>query len=481
MRLALVVFRYLYFQLTWLTCREPRPMKTIIEPFRIKSVERLKMTTKAQRKRLLKDAHYNVVLLNSDDVLIDLLTDSGITAMSSEQWAGLQLGDESYVRSPSYYKFVAAVQKYMPFKHILPTHQGRPAERILASVVSQPGSIIPNNSHFDTTRANFSQANAVPIDLVIADAKDATSPYPFKGNMDIPKLASLLETSQQDIPLVMLTITNNAVGGQPVSMANIRQTSELCQSYNIPLFFDACRFAENAYLIKCHEDEYKNASIQDIVIEMFSYADGMTMSAKKDALVNTGGWLALNNDQWAEKAMDQLLFTEGFVTYGGLAGRDLHAMAIGVEEGIDEDYLKYRINSIQYLGEALNKIGIPVLQPFGGHAIYVDVKAMLPHIPKSAHPGQALNIALYEEAGIRACEISSVKLDNSAKTQSDSDKIIVRLAIPRRVYTQSHLDYIVEAFDNINQRKKQIEGLIMTHDAHPLRQYAARFEPLITQ
>ncbi|CAM2877767.1 tryptophanase [Moritella viscosa] len=456
-------------------------MKTIIEPFRIKSVERLKMTTEAQRKRLLKDAHYNVVLLNSDDVLIDLLTDSGTTAMSSEQWAGLHLGDESYVRSPSYYKFVAAVQKYMPFKHVLPTHQGRPAERILACVVSQNGSIIPNNSHFDTTRENFSQANAVPIDLVIGEAKDPASPHPFKGNMDISKLASLLETSQQDIPLVMLTITNNAVGGQPVSMANIRQTSELCKSYDIPLFFDACRFAENAYLIKCNEEEYKNISIKNIVVEMFSYADGMTMSAKKDALVNTGGWLALNDDQWAAKAMDQLLLTEGFVTYGGLAGRDLHAMAIGIEEGIDEDYLKYRINSVKYLGDALNKIGIPVLQPFGGHAIYIDVQAMFPNIPESAYPGQVLNRALYEEAGIRACEISSVKLDSSAKTKNNSEKIIVRLAIPRRVYTQSHLDYIAEAFDNINQNKAKIQGLSMTHDAHPLRQYAAQFEPLITQ
>ncbi|SQD78011.1 tryptophanase [Moritella yayanosii] len=456
-------------------------MKTIIEPFRIKSVERLKMTTEAQRKHLLKNAHYNVVLLNSDDVLIDLLTDSGTTAMSSEQWASLHLGDESYVRSPSYYKFVAAVQKYMPFKYVLPTHQGRPAERILASVVSQDGSIIPNNSHFDTTRANFSHAKATPIDLVIDEAKDPTSLYPFKGNMDIPKLALLLEKSQQNIPLIMLTITNNSVGGQPVSMANIRQTSELCKSFNIPLFFDACRFAENAYLIKRNEAEYQDVSIKSIVQEMFSYADGMTMSAKKDALVNTGGWLALNDDHWAEKAMDQLLLTEGFITYGGLAGRDLHAMALGIEEGIDEDYLKYRINSIEYLGNALDKVGIPVHKPFGGHAIYIDVEAMFSHIPVSAHPGQALNMALYEEAGIRACEISSVKLDNSAKQQNTSEKIIVRLAIPRRVYTKSHLDYIVEAFDNINRRKEQIQGLNMTLDAHPLRQYAAQFEPIIAQ
>jgi tyrosine phenol-lyase len=345
-------------------------MRTIIEPFRIKVVEPLRMTTREERRRLIRKAHYNLFNLHADDVLIDLLTDSGTSAMSNAQWAALMRGDESYAGSPSYYRFEAAVRTLMPFRHIIPTHQGRAAEKILFSIVGGPGRIIPSNTHFDTTRANIEATGAEALDLVIPEGRDPESRYPFKGNIDLDRLEALLRTKRDQVPLVMLTLTNNAGGGQPVSMENIRSAHELCRKYGVPLFFDACRFAENAYFIKLREPGYAGRSVRDIVREMFSYADGMTMSAKKDAFANIGGWLALNNDDWALEARNLLILTEGFPTYGGLAGRDLEAIAVGLEEVIQEDYLQYRFASVQYLGRALERMGVPLMQPVGGHAVY---------------------------------------------------------------------------------------------------------------
>jgi len=454
-------------------------MRTIIEPFRIKVVEPLRMTTREERRRLIREAHYNLFNLHADDVLIDLLTDSGTSAMSSAQWSAIMRGDESYAGSPSYYRFEAAVRALMPFRHIIPTHQGRAAEKILFSIVGGPGRIIPSNTHFDTTRANIEATGAEALDLVIPEGRDPESRHPFKGNIDLDRLEALLRTQRDRVPLVMLTITNNAGGGQPVSMENIRATHELCRKYGVPLFFDACRFAENAYFIKLREPGYAERSVRDIVREMFSYADGMTMSAKKDAFANIGGWLALNDDNWAHEARNLLILTEGFPTYGGLAGRDLEAIAVGLEEVIHEDYLQYRFASVQYLGRALERMGVPLMQPVGGHAVYVNAGKLLPHIPPLQYPGQALAVALYEIGGIRSCEIGSVMFGRRADgSEQPAPLELVRLAIPRRVYTQSHFDYVIECFELLLQEKDRLPGYRIVWEPPRLRHFTARFEPI---
>ena len=437
------------------------------------------MTTLEERQTLIKEAHYNLFLLHADDVLIDLLTDSGTSAMSAAQWAGILQGDESYAGSRSYFRFEQAVQELMPFKHIIPTHQGRAAEKILFTITDGPGKFIPNNTHFDTTRANIEFTGATAIDLVIPEGRDPMADHPFKGNMDIEKLKRFLAEHHQQTPLVMLTITNNSGGGQPVSMDNIRATKEVCSQYNIPLFIDGCRFAENAYFIKMREPGYAHRSIKSIVQEMFSYADGMTMSAKKDALVNIGGWLALNNEDWAMQARNLLILTEGFPTYGGLAGRDLEAIAIGLQEVINEDYLRYRIASIQYLGKALHEKGIPLMLPVGGHAVYLDARRFLPHIPPLQYPGQALAVALYETGGIRSVEIGTVMFGRQTDgTEKPAPMDLVRLAIPRRVYTQSHIDYVIETIEEVFKKRNEIPGYRMTFEPPVLRHFTAHFEPL---
>jgi len=446
-------------------------MKTIIEPFRIKSVEPIKMTTREQREEYITVANYNLFSLHADLVLIDLLTDSGTSAMSSEQWAGILRGDESYAGSKSFYKFHRAVSELMPFEHIIPTHQGRAAEKILFSVIGGEGKKIPNNTHFDTTRANVEYSGAEAVDLVIEEGKDPQKLHPFKGNMDIEKLEKFInENKVENIPCVMMTITNNSGGGQPVSMQNIREVNSVCKKYNLPLIIDACRFAENAYFIKLREEGYADKSIKDIVREMFSYADGCTMSAKKDAFVNIGGYLCLNNNDWASEARNLLIITEGFPTYGGLAGRDLEAIAIGLEEITHEDYLQYRLRSTEYLGEKINAEGVPIVLPVGGHAVYIDAKAMLPHIPTEQFPGQSLAVELYLEGGIRGCEIGTVMFGDAAQME------LVRLAIPRRVYTQSHIDYVIEVIINVYKNKDKLKGMKFTYEPEVLRHFTAQFE-----
>jgi len=454
-------------------------MKTIIEPFRIKSVEPLTMTTETEREAYLEKANYNLFSLKSDHVLIDLLTDSGTSAMSTKQWAGIQMGDESYAGSPSFYRFEKALKELAPFKHIIPTHQGRAAEKILFSIVGAKGKVIPNNTHFDTTRANIESTECRALDLVKQVGLDPEFIHPFKGDMDLNRLRDLLETSADDVPLVMLTITNNSGGGQPVSMANIKAVKEICNEFAKPLILDACRFAENAYFIKQREQGYENKTPKEIVQEIFSYADGMTMSAKKDALVNMGGWLALNDDDLAMKARNVLILTEGFPTYGGLSGRDLDAMAIGLEEVIQEDYLHYRITSTAYLGEALDRLGIPIVKPVGGHAVYIDARTMLPHIAPTDYPGQALVVEMYRLGGIRACEIGSVmfgKQPDGSEVTAPMD--LVRMAIPRRVYTQSHIDYCIECLAELNANKTSLKGVSIKWQPPMLRHFTAHFELL---
>ncbi len=451
-------------------------MKTIIEPFRIKSVEPLRMTTRGEREELLKAADYNLFSLKSDDVLIDLLTDSGTSAMSTRQWAGVMRGDESYAGSPSFFRFEAAVRELMPFKHIIPTHQGRAAEKILFTICGGEGMVIPNNTHFDTTRANVEATSAEAVNLIKPEGLDPQLEAPFKGDMDLGALEARLKTQSNRIPVVMITVTNNSGGGQPVSMANIRGAKEVCKKFNKPLFLDACRFAENAWFIKQREAGYADKSIKEIVREMFSYADGMTMSAKKDALVNMGGWLALNDDTWAMEARNLLILTEGFPTYGGLSGRDLEAIAVGLEEVIEEDYLEYRITSTAYLGDALTQMGVPIVRPTGGHAIYIDARAMLPHIPVANYPGQALAVELYLAGGIRGCEIGTVMFGRQADgSEVPADMDLVRLAIPRRVYTQSHVDYVIECFAELNAGKDRIKGCRIAWEPPALRHFTAKF------
>jgi len=458
------------------------PFRTIIEPFRIKVVEPIRITTPEEREAILQRARYNLFLVRADDVLIDLLTDSGTAAMSADQWAGVMRGDESYAGSRSFYFFESVVREIFGFRHVIPVHQGRAAERILFSLMCKPGSVIPNNTHFDTTRANIEYLGGTAIDLPCAESQDTQTPHPFKGNMDTVALERLIqEVGAERIPLVMLTITNNSGGGQPVSMANIRAVSQICRRHGIPLYIDACRFAENAYLIKLREPGYHDKSIREIVREMFSYADGCTMSAKKDGLANIGGFLCTNDDQLAQQEKELLILTEGFPTYGGLAGRDLEAMAIGLQEVLDEHYLEYRLASVRYLGEHIAREGVPIVQPPGGHAIYIDAGLMLPHIPPLHYPGQSLVVELYREGGIRTSEIGSVmfgKRDPETGQELPARKELVRLAIPRRVYTQSHIDYVVEAILNVFARREQLRGYRITWQTPFLRHFSCHFEPL---
>jgi len=457
-------------------------MKTIIEPFKIKVVERIRMTTLDQREEILRQAGYNPFLMPADEVLIDLLTDSGTAAMSAQQWSAIMEGDEAYAGSRSWYRFESAVRRIFGFSHVIPTHQGRAAERILFATICRPGDVVPNNTHFDTTRANVEFRGARALDLVIPEGRQPSAMHPFKGNMDIDALkAAIAEYGREHIPLVMLTVTNNSGGGQPVSMANIRQVAEVAHSHGIPLYIDACRFAENAYFIKLREPGYEKKPIPEIVREMFSHADGCTMSAKKDGLANIGGFLCTNDAKLSEQEKDLLILTEGFPTYGGMAGRDLEAIAVGLGEVLDEDYLNYRIVSTQYLGTHISAAGVPIVQPPGGHAIYIDAKALLPHIPPLQYPGQALCCELYRWAGIRAVEIGSVmfgKHNPETGEESAAAMELVRLAIPRRVYTQSHIDYVVEAILEVYERRSSLRGVRITHQAPFLRHFSARFEPL---
>src|SRR5215475_13247938 len=448
------------------------PVRTIIEPFRIKSIEPIRATTRAERQELLESAGYNLFLVNSEAILIDLLTDSGTAAMSTEQWAAMMRGDESYAGSPSFTRFRDSVQSIFGFHHVIPTHQGRAAERILFNVMCKKGDIVPNNTHFDTTRANCEFVGAQALDLPIPDAKEPAKFHPFKGNMDTARLAELLDREgPKKIPLVMLTITNNSGGGQPVSMANIREVKQICKKHGIPFYIDACRFAENAYFIKLREAGYSDKTPAEIAREMFSLADGCTMSAKKVGLVNIGGFLCTNDDLLAQQEKDLLILTEGFPTYGGLAGRDLDAIAVGLQEALQEDYLKYRIASTAFLGNHIASEGVPIVQPPGGHAIYLDARAFLPHLPLSQFPGVALANELYLEGGIRSVEIGTLMFREHAAMD------LVRLAIPRRVYTQSHIEYVVEVILDVWRRREKIPGYEIVHQAHFLRHFTARLRP----
>lgn len=455
-------------------------MKTIIEPFRIKSVEPIYFTTEKQREEALAAAFHNVFLLHSDDVLIDLLTDSGTSAMSSRQWAGIMQGDESYAGSPSFYRFEKVVHDIMGFPVVIPTHQGRGAEKILFSILSQEKKVYLANTFFDTTRANIEFSGATGIDLLCEEGKKPLVPAPFKGNINTVALRDAIEKEGADkIALVILTVTNNSGGGQPVSMENIRQTSEICKKYGVLFFLDACRFAENAFFIKQRESGYQDRSVREIVAEMFSYADGCLMSAKKDAFANIGGFLAMRDQELAKKCRNLLVITEGFPTYGGLAGRDLEAIAIGLEEILDEHYLAYRLRSIAYLTEKLSAKGVPVMLPAGGHAVYLDAKAFLPHVPVEQYPGVSLVCALYLKGGIRAVEIGSLmfgKYDTNGKLIPSAMEL-VRLAIPRRVYTQSHIDYVAEVIIEVFEERQKAKGYKILEEAPLLRHFTAKLEP----
>ena len=439
-------------------------------------VEPIRMTTRDQREGILGKARFNPFNIPARDVLIDLLTDSGTGAMSSLQWAGIMKGDESYAGAESFYRFHNTLRDLSGFEHILPTHQGRASERILFELVGGPGKIIPNNNHFDTTRANVEHSGAEAVDLVIAEAGKPGSQHPFKGNMDVARLERLIqENGAGRIPLVMITVTNNSGGGQPVSLANIRSVRAVCDRYEIPLFLDACRFAENAWFIKQREPDQAGRSVREIVREMFDLTDGATISAKKDGLVNIGGVLLLRDEALAVRADALLILTEGFVTYGGLAGRDLEAMAQGFEEVMEEDYLAYRIRSTEYLGEKIKAIGFHIIEPPGGHAIYIDAGHCCPHIPPAQFPGQALVCGLYRVGGVRAVEIGSVMFGSEGESP---ELELVRLAIPRRVYTQSHIDYVVECCEELFAEREKMVGLRMTNKPPYLRHFTATFEEL---
>jgi tyrosine phenol-lyase len=449
------------------------PIRTIIEPFRIKSVEPIRATTRAARQKLIQDAGYNLFLVPSEAILIDLLTDSGTSAMSTEQWAAMMRGDESYAGSPSFTRFRSSVQAIFGFQHVIPTHQGRAAERILFNVMCKRGDIVPNNTHFDTTRANCEFVGAHAVDIPIPEAKQPAHLHPFKGNMDTTRLAELIEREgAKRIPLVMLTVTNNSGGGQPVSLANIREVKQICKKHGIPLYIDACRYAENAYFIKLREPGYADKTPREIAREIFSHADGCTMSAKKDGLANIGGFLCTNDDILAQQEKDLLILTEGFPTYGGLAGRDLEAIAVGLNEALEEDYLNYRIASTAFLGNHISSDGVPIVLPPGGHAIYIDARASLPHIPVSQFPGVALAVELYLEGGIRSVEIGTLMFGEHATMD------LVRLAIPRRVYTQSHIEYVVEVILDVWRRRETICGYELVHHAPFLRHFTARLKPV---
>lgn len=457
-------------------------MKTIIEPFKIKSVEPIYFNTKEERTEILEKAFYNPFLIHANEVLIDLLTDSGTSAMSSNQWAGMMQGDESYAGSTSFFHFEETIQRITGMPLVIPTHQGRAAEKILFSILGGKGKYFVSNTLFDTTRANIEYSGAEGIDLVCEAGKHPSIPAPFKGNMDIDALRNFIaEKGAANIPLCIITVTNNSGGGQPVSMQNIREVKAICEANKIPLFIDACRFAENAYFIKLRENGYAAKPIPEIVKELFSYADGCTMSAKKDAFANIGGFLAIHDEVLAQQCRNMLIMTEGFPTYGGLAGRDLEAIAIGLTEVMDEHYLQYRIRSIEYLTNKLIAAGVPVMQPAGGHAIYIDAKEFLPHIPVEQYPGQALVGALYVHGGIRSVEIGSLmfgKYDQQHKL-IPAQLELVRLAIPRRVYTQSHIDYVAEVIIEVFQKKNEIKGLTIIEEAPMLRHFTVKLKPVL--
>lgn len=451
---------------------------TIIEPFRIKAVEPIRHTTREERQIALAKAGYNLFLLKAEDVLIDLLTDSGTGAMSSQQWAGMMVGDESYAGARSFFRFEDTVREITGFKHVIPTHQGRAAERILFGNTLSPGDVVPNNTHFDTTRANIEYRGAIALDIPIPEGRQPQLFHQFKGNIDLAALEQAIQDNPGKIPLAMITVTNNSGGGQPVSMANIRAASDLCHRHGIPLFLDACRYAENAWFIKLREDGYADRTPMEIAQEMFSLVDGCTMSAKKDGLANIGGYLALNDDDLAQRCKNTLILTEGFPTYGGLAGYDLEAIAVGLKEALQEDYLRYRIRSVEYLGRILTHEGVPIVRPPGGHAIYIDARAMLPHIPAHEYPAWALSLVLYLEGGIRSVEIGSVMFG----LQPDGSEIpaameLVRLAFPRRVYTQSHVDYLAEVICYVNKMRNDIRGVRIIESPNVLRHFSARLEP----
>lgn len=450
-------------------------MKTIIEPFRIKVVEPLTMRTREEREARLREAGFNVFLLHADDVLIDLLTDSGTGAMSSQQWARIMQADESYAGSPSFYRFEQVLQEITGFRHILPTHQGRAAERILFELIGGPGKVVPNNAHFDTTRANVEHSGATALDLPIAEAREPGNRHPFKGNMDVAGLrAAVSRVGAENIPVVMMTVTSNSYGGQPASLENLREVRRVCDEHRLPLFLDAARFAENAYFIKVREPGQADRPVSAIVREMFDLADGALISAKKDGLVNIGGVFLVKDEALFQRACNLLILTEGYVTYGGLAGRDLEAMAQGYQEVLHEDYLHYRIRSAEYVGERLLAAGVRIVEPPGGHAIYIDAAAFCPHIPAAQFPGQALVVALYRHAGIRGVEIGSVMFGGEGRTAPQLE--LVRLAFPRRVYTQSHMDYVIEAVTEVFAKRNEVRGLRITEAPEVLRHFTARFE-----
>ncbi len=452
--------------------------RTIIEPFRIHSIEPLRITTEEERRSAIRETGYNLFGLHAADVLIDFLTDSGTGAMSRDQWAAIQHGDESYAGSPSWFLFADSVRELFPFRHVIPTHQGRAAEKILFTAIGGPGKVVPNNTHFDTTRANVEFTGAEAVDLPIPEALEPSVVHPFKGNMDIEALERLLSGDGRNaVPAVFVTVTNNSGGGQPVSLENLRGVRAVCDAHRVPLFLDACRFAENAWFIRRREPGQADRAVVDIVREMASLADGMTMSAKKDPLANIGGWLALDDDELAERCRNLLILTEGFPTYGGLAGRDLEAIAQGLKESVDHEYLRYRIRSTEYLGEALAATGVPIVQPPGGHAVYLDARALLPHIPPLEYPGQALAVALYETGGVRGCEIGTVMFGRHPDGSEQPAALdLVRLAIPRRTYTQSHVDYVIEVCSAVAERRAELRGLRMIFEPPTLRHFTARFE-----
>ena len=454
-------------------------MKTIIEPFKIKMVEPIKLTTREQREQLIEAAHYNPFLLRAEDVIIDLLTDSGTSAMSSEAWAAMMRGDESYAGARSWYRFRDAVQSIFGFEQVIPTHQGRAAEHILFGVMVQADSIVPNNTHFDTTKANIEFNGGEALDLPCVEANDLDSDFPFKGNMDTAALEALIaDKGPERIPLIMVTVTNNSGGGQPVSMANIREISRISHAAGIPFYIDACRFAENAHFIKRREPGYENTPTIDIAREVFSCADGCTMSAKKDAFANIGGFLCTNDAELAHRERNILILTEGFPTYGGLAGRDLDAIAVGLCEVLDEHYLDYRLISTHYVVKHLLEAGIPVIAPAGGHAVYLDARRFLPHIEALQFPGQSLAVELYIEAGIRSVEIGTVMfgLDPHTGDEHPARQELLRLAIPRRVYTQSHMDYVLEAISLVWERRSEIRGMRIVQAPQFLRHFTAEFD-----
>ena len=454
-------------------------MKTIIEPFRIKMVEPIKLTTRDEREQLIRDAHHNTFLLRAEDVIIDLLTDSGTSAMSSEAWAAMMRGDESYAGARSWFRFRDTIKDIFGFEQVIPTHQGRAAEHILFGVMVKPGSFVPNNTHFDTTRGNIDFVGGNPVDLPCKEAEDLDSKFPFKGNMDTEALERFIaEHGPENIPVIMVTVTNNSGGGQPVSMANIREVSRIAKAAGIPFYIDACRFAENSHFIKCREAGYEDVATIDIAREMFSYADGCTMSAKKDSFANIGGFLCTNDSELASQERNILIMTEGFPTYGGLAGRDLEAIAVGLRETLDEHYLDYRLLSTQYVVEHLIDAGIPVMAPAGGHAVYLDARRFLPHIEPLQYPGQALSVELYLEAGIRTAEIGTVMfgLDPQTGKEQPARLDLLRLAIPRRVYTQSHMDYVLEAIQLVWDRRTAIRGMKIVKAPQFLRHFTAHFD-----